>query len=191
MKKQTDKDQWKGGLIVRKDQEGFVTEQQMMFVEAYVANGGNAKAAALAVGYDGNSASDLIKNHKVREAIEIYRDTEIKTKGATKAWAVMNRLLDDPATPAQVQFQAARWTLEASGHGLSAVAAALAVGNRGKKDLHDMSVSELQEIADKAKNWLDSMKTVVATGIEVSKAIDLPPNENERTDPRPDGHPAP
>jgi hypothetical protein len=188
--KKTDKDQWKGGLIVRHEPEGgLLSEQQLMFVEAYVGNGGNAKAAAEAVGYDGSNGAALLKNHKVREAIEIYRDTEIKTKGATKAWAVMNRLLDDPATPAQVQFQAARWTLEASGHGLSAVAAALAVGNRGKKDLQDMSVSELQDIADKARNWLDSMKTVVATGIEVSKAIELP-NTDERTNPRSDSNPA-
>jgi hypothetical protein len=188
--KKTDKDQWKGGLIVRHEPEGgLLSEQQLMFVEAYVANGGNAKVAAEAVGYDGSNGSALLKNHKVREAIEIHRDTEIKTKGATKAWAVMNRLLDDPATPAQVQFQAARWTLEASGHGLSAVAAALAVGNRGKKDLQDMSVSELQDIADKARNWLDSMKTVVATGIEVSKAIELP-NTDERTNPRSDSNPA-
>jgi len=187
MRKQTDKDQWKGGLIVRQEAEGSVSEQQMAFIEAYVANGGNAMIAAKSAGYDPSNGSALLKNHKVREAIEIYRDTDIKTKGATKAWAVMNRLLDDPATPAQVQFQAARWTLEASGHGLSAVAAALAVGNRGKKDLQDMSVSELQDIADRARTWLDSMKTVVNVTTSLTNTIDLP-NE-PRTTIRPDDHP--
>lgn len=173
MKKQTDKDQWKGGIIIRHDTEGStLNAQQEIFVEKYVANGGNAWQAAQEAGYDPTNSGVLMKNHKVREAIELKRDLEIKTKGATQAWQVMQSLLTDPSAPAQVRFQAARWTLEASGHGLSAVAAALAVGNRGKKDLHDMSVSELQEIADRARNWLDSMKTVVKTADEFGKSID-------------------
>ena len=181
MRKQTDKDQWKGGIIVRQDTEGGVlSPQQEAFVDAYVANGGNGAAACVTVGYDPSNAQHLIKNHKVREAIEVKRDTDIKTHGATKAWEVMQSLLTDPAAPAQVKFQAARWTLEASGHGLSAVAAALAVGNRGKKDLQDMSVSELQEIADRARNWLDSMKSVVKTADQFNKSIDLPPNQDEQ-----------
>jgi len=181
MRKQTDKDQWKGGLIVRHETDGFVLNaQQEAFVEAYVANGGNAKAAARAVGYEETNGPSLLKNHKVREAIELKRDTDIKTSGATQAWQVMQSLLTDPSAPAQVRFQAARWTLEASGHGLSAVAAALAVGNRGKKDLQDMSVSELQEIADRAKDWLNSMKTVVKTADEFNKSIELPPNNDEQ-----------
>lgn len=180
MRKQTDKDQWKGGLIVRQDaSDSILNAQQEAFVEAYVANGGNAKAAARQAGYDESNGNLLLKNHKVREAIELKRDTDIKTNGATQAWQVMQSLLTDPSAPAQVRFQAARWTLEASGHGLSAVAAALAVGNRGKKDLHDMSVSELQEIADRARNWLDSMKTVVKTAESLENAIDLSPNKDE------------
>jgi phage terminase small subunit len=178
MRKKTDKDQWKGGLIVRHDTEDSVLNpQQEAFVEAYVANGGNAAAAAVAVGYEQSNGKALIANHKVREAIELKRDTDIKTAGATQAWQVMQGLLTDPTAPAQVRFQAARWTLEASGHGLSAVAAALAVGNRGKKDLHDMSVSELQEIADRARTWLDSMKTVVKTAESFKDSIDADPSQ--------------
>jgi phage terminase small subunit len=178
MRKQTDKDQWKGGLIVRHDtQESVLNPQQEAFVEAYVANGGNAKSACRSVGFSEDTARDLLKNHKVREAIELKRDLEIKTTGATLAWQVMQGLLTDPSAPAQVRFQAARWTLEASGHGLSAVAAALAVGNRGKKDLHDMSVSELQEIADRARTWLDSMKTVVKTAESFKDSIDTDPSQ--------------
>lgn len=183
MGKQTDKDQWKGGLIIRHDaDQSTLTEQQEIFVEEYVRNGGNAAAASKKSGYDESNGKHLLKNHKVREAIELRRDTEIKTTGATQAWQVMQSLLTDPAAPAQVRFQAARWTLEASGHGLSAVAAALAVGNRGKKDLHDMSVSELQEIADRARNWLDSMKTVVRTADDFNKSIDLPTNDENKTE---------
>lgn len=178
MRKKTDKDQWKGGLIIRHEgEESTLNEQQKSFVEEYVRNGGNAAEAARTAGYNPDTGKALLTNHKVREAVELKRDTDIKTNGATQAWRVMQSLLTDPAAPAQVRFQAARWTLEASGHGLSAVAAALAVGNRGKKDLHDMSVSELQEIADRARNWLDSMKTVVKTAEEFNNSVELPPND--------------
>jgi hypothetical protein len=164
-------DQWKGGLSVRHDTEPALSQQQEAFVDAYVANGGNAEAAGKTSGFADGQA--LLRQVKVREAIELKRDMDIKTGGATQAWRVMQGLLTDPAAPAQVRFQAARWTLEASGHGLSAVAAALAVGNKGKKDLQEMSVSELQELADRARNWLDSMKTVVSTVQAHKDALDV------------------
>jgi hypothetical protein len=124
-KNKTDKDQWKGGIIIRHDTEqSTLNQQQLAFVDAYVANGGNALQAAKSAGY-ADGGSKLLENHKVREAIELKRDMEIKTAGATKAWEVMQSMMTDPSAPAQVRFQAARWTLEASGHGLSAVAAAL------------------------------------------------------------------
>lgn len=169
------KDQWKGGLSIRHDAEPSLTQQQETFVDAYVANGGNADAAGKIAGFaDGNAQLRAVK---IREAIELKRDMDIKTNGATQAWRVMQGLLTDPAAPAQVRFQAARWTLEASGHGLSAVAAALAVGNKGKKDLQEMSVSELQDLADRARNWLDSMKTVVSTVQSHKDALDVTPEE--------------
>jgi hypothetical protein len=160
MRKQTDKDQWKGGIILRKDVEHLaLTEQQEKFVEAYVANGGNAHEAGKIAGHTNGSL--LLTSHKIREAIELKRDTEIKTGGATKAWEVMQSLLTDPTAPAQVRFQAARWTLEASGHGLSAIAAALQLGKGNKKDQHEMTVSELQEVVERGRKQLESMRQVI------------------------------
>jgi phage terminase small subunit len=173
MRKKTDKDQWKGGVLVQTDETLAITPQQQAFVNAYVANGGNGLAAAKATGYA--DADNLINNHKVRQAIELKRDLEIKTTGATQAWQVMQSLLTDPAAPAQVRFQAARWTLEASGHGLSAIAAALHMGKAGKKSQNEMSVSELQEMVDKAREQLTTMKQVVAEVRSVQDAIDLKP----------------
>ena len=170
MRKQTDKDQWKGGIILRKDVEHLaLTEQQEKFVEAYVANGGNATEAGKLAGH--TNGSQLLTSHKVREAIELKRDTEIKTGGATKAWEVMQSLLTDPTAPAQVRFQAARWTLEASGHGLSAIAAALQLGKGGKKDQHEMTVSELQEVVERGRKQLESMRQVISDVKALDDAI--------------------
>lgn len=175
----TDKDQWKGGIIIRHDTEqSTLNPQQLAFVDAYVANGGNALQAAKSAGY-ADGGSNLLNNHKVREAIELKRDTEIKTAGATTAWKVMQDMMTDPAAPAQVRFQAARWTLEASGHGLSAVAAAIQLGKQGKKDQHEMSLSELADVVEKGRKQLDSMRQVVDDLKALDNAVDMKPDEGE------------
>ena len=176
-KNKTDKDQWKGGIIIRHDTEqSTLNQQQLAFVDAYVANGGNALQAAKSAGYADNG-SHLLQNHKVREAIELKRDMDIKTAGATKAWEVMQSMMTDPAAPAQVRFQAARWTLEASGHGLSAVAAALQLGKAGKKDQHEMSLSELADVVEKGRKQLDSMRQVVDDLKAMDGAVEIDPDE--------------
>ena len=105
---------------------------------------------------------------------------EIKTGGATKAWEVMQNLLTDPSAPAQVRFQAARWTLEASGHGLSAIAAALQLGRGNKKDQQEMTVSELQEVVERGRKQLESMRQIIGDVQNVQDAIVIdPPSTNE------------
>lgn len=179
-KNQTDKDQWKGGLIMRHDADPQLPEQQQAFVDAYVANGGNAKAAARSVGYDETNGPLLLKNHKVREAVELKRDLDIKTNGATQAWQVMQSLLTDPTAPAQVRFQSARWILEASGHGLSAVAAAIQLGKQGRKDQHEMSVTELAEIVERGRRQLESMRQVVGELQSMENAVDIKPEDDKK-----------
>jgi|APGre2960657404_1045060.scaffolds.fasta_scaffold34560_2 phage terminase small subunit len=176
-KNKTDKDQWKGGIIIRHDTEqSTLNQQQLAFVDAYVANGGNALQAAKSAGY-ADGGSKLLENHKVREAIELKRDMEIKTAGATKAWEVMQSMMTDPSAPAQVRFQAARWTLEASGHGLSAVAAALQLGKAGRKDQHEMSLSELADVVEKGRKQLDSMRQVVDDLKAMDGAVNVDPDD--------------
>ena len=99
----------------------------------------------------------------------------------------MQNLLTDPAAPAQVKFQAARWTLEASGHGLSAIAAALQLGKGNKKDQHEMTVSELQEVVERGRKQLESMRQVISDVKALEDAIDLSANQppspnNEQSD---------
>ena len=163
---------------MRHDAAPTLNPQQLAFVDAYVANGGNALQAAKSAGY-ADGGSKLIENHKVREAIELKRDLEIKTTGATQAWQVMQSMMTDPSAPAQVRFQAARWTLEASGHGLSAVAAAIQLGKAGKKDQHEMTVAELAEVVDKGRRQLESMRQVVSDLQALDGAVDIKPSEDQ------------
>lgn len=174
------KDLWKGELQVAPDPDAKpLTNKELAYVEAYVGHGGDVKAAAKDSNHTYEEGRHLLADPRIREAIEIKRDTEIKTAGATRAWDVMNSLLTDPAAPAQVRFQAAKWTLEASGHGLSAVAASLQLGlKKGKKELHDLSVAELEDIVRRGRQTFDTLKqTVDAVVIDHQRTIDLPPIE--------------
>jgi hypothetical protein len=168
------KDSWKGELQVQAgSQAAQLTDQELIYVEAYVGNGGDAKAAAKAAGYaDPGAAKELLANPRVREAIELKRDVEIKTGGASRAWAVIQELMVDPASPAQVRFQAAKWTLEASGHGLSAVAASLQLGlKRSGKQLSEMSVSELEEFINRGRQTFDNMRSTVKAVVSAQKDV--------------------
>jgi hypothetical protein len=78
----------------------------------------------------------------------------------------------DPASPAQVRFQAAKWTLEASGHGLSAVAASLQLGlKRSGKQLSEMSVSELEEFINRGRQTFDNMRSTVKAVVSAQKDV--------------------
>ena len=178
-------DQWKGGVSGAQDQ--VLNPQELAFCEQYVRNGGNAAQAVRDAGYTcapenaKQQGREMLSRPKIREQIESYRDLEIKTMGATKAWSVINRLMEDPATPAQVQFQAARWTLEASGHGLSAVAASLHLGlQRSKKNFQEMTLEELEGFVERGRRTFDSMnqavKTVVGHHEKVIDADVSPPS---------------
>ena len=159
------KEDWKG-YILPEHQRRPLTDQEIAFTDAYVANGGDAKAAAAKVGFEdpAKAGKDLIAIPQIRETIELARDTDIKTAGATRAWDVIQELMESQATPAQTRFQAAKWTLEASGHGLSAVAASLQLGLKksGKKDLSELSVSELEDFIRRGRETFDNLKSTVS-----------------------------
>jgi hypothetical protein len=173
------KDAWMGGLQLKAGSSEPLTDQQLAFVETYVGNGGDAKAAAKAVGYDDPvaAAKQALADPRVREQVELKRDVEIKTAGATKAWQVIEQLMTDPSAPAQVKFQAAKWTLEASGHGLSAVAASLQLGLRKtNKPLSEMSVTELEEFVTRGRQTFDTMKGTVGQVLKAhANTIDVTP----------------
>jgi hypothetical protein len=97
-----------------------LTEPQTAFVAAYVRNGGCVASACRSAGLSEHSGPRLLRLPHVREAIQTALDLSLRTEGAALAWGCVKGLLQDPATPANVRLQAARWTLEHSGMGLAA-----------------------------------------------------------------------
>ena len=155
------KDLWKGELQVRPEEGSQpLTQQQEAWVEAYVENGGDVFKAAEKAGLSREDGKALLADARARAAIEVRRDTEVKTRIATKALSTMESLLDDPAAPAHVKATVAKWFLEASGHGLSAVAASLQLGlkKQSEQDLSKLSVTELEEIAVRGRKAWEAMR---------------------------------
>lgn len=155
------KDLWKGELQVQPAEGSApLTEKQEAWVMAYVENGGDVFKAAETAGLTRDEGRELLKDARARAAIEVRRDTEVKTRIATKALSTMESLLDDPAAPAHVKATVAKWFLEASGHGLSAVAASLQLGlkKQSEQDLSKLSVSELEEIAVRGRQAWEAMR---------------------------------
>jgi len=169
------KDAWKGELQVKPGPGAAqLTDQELSFCEIYIGNGGDGKLAAEGAGYAEPVAAQkqLLADPRIRELIEVRRDTEIKTAGATRAWGVIQQLMTDPASPAQVRFQAAKWTLEASGHGLSAVAASLQLGLKSSgKQLHQLSLTELEEFVTRGRQTFDTLKSAVKAGVSQKEGV--------------------
>ena len=175
------KDLWKGELQVRPDEGSQpLSPQQEAWVDAYVENGGDVFKAAETAGLTRDQGRELLKDARARAAVELKRDTEIKTRVASKALSVMEGLLDDPAAPAHVKATVAKWFLEASGHGLSAVAASLQLGlkKQSEQDLSKLSVSELEDIALRGRKAWEAMKgTANKVLTDGHQTIDVTPNK--------------
>ena len=164
------KDLWKGEIQVRPEiEEKPLDEKEEAWVSEFVNNGGDAHLAAIKVGYPRTRGTDLIKDPRCRVAIELKRDSEIKTRMATKSLSVMESLLSDPTAPAHVKMNVAKWFLEASGHGLSAVAASIQLGlaNRTEKDLSKMSVTELEKLALNGRKAWETMRSASAPVVDI------------------------
>lgn len=178
--------EWKGPIQrAPTEADEPLTQQEIDFVEAFVSNGGNGAQAVRDAGYTqvpSYMQNILLKKPSIRDAIQAKRDLVIKTNGASQAWAVMNKLMTDPNTPHQVQFQAARWTLEASGHGLAAIAASLQLGLKERnKSIGELPISELMEIVERGADKFNTLNGAVKRAVKVHEnTINIETNESKR-----------
>ena len=152
-----------------------LTEQQSVFVRAYVRNGGNAMLAAQEAGYSRDTYGyDVVKLPHIQAAIRAERERVIQTEGASIAWATMKDLMQNPRYPAAAKFQAARWTLEAAGSGLAAHRAALGLPDNDKP-LSEMTLAELDAFLAAGKQALETLREQrerVIEGVVVTDARD-------------------
>lgn len=138
-----------------------LTEQQRAFVEAFCSNGGNARRACEDAGYlSPHAPSRLLGLTQVRHAVGRTLERKIQGEGASLAWGVVQHLLRDPATPSAVRFQAAKWTLEASGLGVRQAS------GDGGKPLAEMTLADLEATVTASRQALDALAIDASEGGE-------------------------
>lgn len=144
-----------------------LTEKQAAFVTAYVLAGEtSASQAALAAGYkNGHTGYDVLTSPAVQRVLHDYRERLIKTEGAQLAYAAMIRILKPGGAPPSVQVQAAKYMLDAAGHGAKD-------DPHRSKDLHEMTADELQEAIEK-------MDGLINAKAEAAKPIEVKQNTSE------------
>ncbi len=152
-----------------------LTEQQRAFVEAFCTNGGDAKRASREAGYSSPHApSRLLGLTQVRHAVSLNLERQVKGEGASLAWGCVMHILRDPATPSAVRFQAARWTLEASGIGVAKV-------ERESVPLASMTLADLESMVEATRASLASVVDVENAGESPVFEGDTPPATPEAT----------
>lgn len=150
-----------------------LTEKQAAFVAHFVSGGLRQTEAAAAAGYASprEEAWGLTRNPAVQAEIAKARSALIAGDGARLAWRTMSRLMEDGSgSPPAVQFQAARWVLEASGQGLAA-----RIAERGvepERALAEMSLGELEGFIARGRAALGSLRSAAAPVVEVAAVCD-------------------
>lgn len=91
-------------------------DQQRLFAESYVLGHGNATQAAIEAGYSPVSArqtaSRLLHTPHVQDAIRRAQAHALKSRLASKALGVLEKILDDENAPAGVRVDAAKTVLD-------------------------------------------------------------------------------
>ena len=151
-----------------------LTDRQEAFAQAVARGGLTGGQAIRAAGSESQNAASLRVMAsqfnaipEVRERIRDIREGLIVGDLAGVALAALRGILLDEDAPAAARVSAAKWALEAGGHGLEArrLAAREAAGPRG---LSDLSLGELEDLARQAADRLQAAVSIPAEAVEVS-----------------------
>lgn len=124
-----------------------VNEQQMLFVRAFVGNGGDKEAAAKAAGYSDTAARsyayELLAKPHVRAAVFAEQQRVIQTDGASTALAFLLSVVADKGAATGARVDAAKFIINLAGH-VAPKAPEAAEGR--ERELADLTVEELEQI---------------------------------------------
>jgi hypothetical protein len=142
-----------------------LTEKQNSFVQYFVQGHTQTKAAKLA-GYSspGQDGHRLVRTPSVAAAIGMETERMLATEGRRVALQFMMSAPMNEKLPGAVRYQASKWLMEASGHGLSAQRAALGLPDM-EKPLAEMSITELDAFLAAGRGAIaqlqgDKMRTI-------------------------------
>ena len=112
-----------------------LTEKQASFLRFYVQNPNVSEAARLAGYAQAEMGYQALRSPNVQKALSDMRSRLIETEGATLAYNTLVDLMK-PGNPGNVRLGAAKYMLDAAGHGAKPDSAR-------EKSLQDMSADEL------------------------------------------------
>lgn len=152
-----------------------LTLKQKEFVRLMTAEGMCQTKAAEAAGFSfpSQEASRLVRLPHVRAALHAARQAAIEGELASLGLRTMRELMTDATTPAPVRFQAAKWSIEAAGHGAAARQAAAGLP-ASEKALHEMSVEELEAFIQRGDAALSGLRRVGGPVIDLPAPDSLP-----------------
>lgn len=130
------------GFDDRTDHRGL-TAKRRKFVNNVLLGLKPAKAAEVA-GYScpAQAANYLTNQLSIQNAIQRESQRVLMTEGLSNSLRFMVSAPGNEKLPGAVRFQAAKWVMEAAGHGLAAQRAALGLPD-SDKPLSEMSITEL------------------------------------------------
>lgn len=136
-----------------------LTQMQLDYVKAFMANGGVQRAAAKAAGYSSpDSAGWYLSRHPAIVAEIRARQIAAMSGLSVVAVGTLRAVMQDETAPAAARVQASRFALEAAGFGIQAEALKLRFAGIGdEKDLSAMSIPELQRLALMVKSEVDEI----------------------------------
>lgn len=145
------------------DDEGL-TEKRRKFVQHVLEGLKPAKAAALAgYAHPDQAANYLTRQSNIQDALRRESQRVLMTEGLQNSLRFMVSAPANEKLPGAVRFQAAKWVMEAAGHGLAAQRAALGLPAEDKP-LSEMSTAELDGLIDAMRNRLQQTRAQVIEG---------------------------
>jgi phage terminase small subunit len=138
-----------------------LTELQQAFVVAYTSDPtaiGNCREAALRAGYSQHTAAEsgrrLVTQPHIRSAIRAANLELISGRIATKAVALLERVIDDESAPVKIRVDAAKTILDRGGFG----AAPAGQGDPNEKHASEMTEAELYQRMIELRKIVDSSR---------------------------------
>jgi hypothetical protein len=121
-----------------------MTDRQAAFVKSFIETGCVSTSAQVAGYADASGGFNALRSQTVQAALYDYRERLIKTEGATQAYRTLIELMK-PGNPGGVRFSAAKYLMDAAGHGAQPDA-----GGK-EKPLHEMTEAQLQAFVEKMR----------------------------------------
>ena len=130
-----------------------LTPKQRRFAKNIAAGMGKSAAAA-AAGYAKDNPASLavtacrmMKHPEILRAAHAEREARLAGPMASKALATLESVMDNPDAPAPAKVAAARWILEATGHGLESRKLEARIGDTDEHAPHRMTLEALEAAA--------------------------------------------